>query len=414
MMWLLACAAPDVGLRRGDAPLWDAEALPVFDVTLAADDWLAVLWADADATGRCGTNTYQRATVRFGNPATGAYETYEDVGVRLRGNASLDAAAEGNEHPGLKLSFSEFVEDGDLHGVEKIALLGTEGDFTLMREHFALAYARDAGLPAPRNAFALVYVNGALHGVMPYTEESDDGTYVDNHFLGVDGSLYKASGYCGDAPALLTWTSDDPSEYVDDYVPKAGTEDAAAADDLIPMLDCATNTTDAEFAACIPEWIFLDEWLALIALDQVLPDVDGLVGRAHNYMLFFDRGWDRFHVYPWDKDQAFYTHELTAASTAFDLDLVGGNEYKPLLVARLQTVFTDAYCAALRDTLARTEPARFASRAEALGQFLWDSVEADPRYDLTDWKYGVQGLIDGHTDHWEATTAQVAARCAAR
>ena len=415
LLSLLACTAPELGMIPGASPLWDPEALPVFEITVPQDDWLDVLWADAEATGQCGDNVYQRASVRFHNPATGEVEAFEDVGLRLRGNASLEAARDGGEQPGLKLSFSEFEEDRDLHGTEKFALLGTEGDFTYVREHLALSIAREAGLPAPNNAFSLVYVNGAFHGLMPYTEEPDDRRYVENHFLGVDGSLYKASGYCGTGTSSdLTWVSDDIDDYIYDYVPKAGTDEAAVADDLIPMLDCATNTTDEQFSACVQDWVDLDGLLTLIALDQLLPDVDGLVGPSHNYMMFFDQGWDRFYFYPWDKDQSFYDHELAPGSTPMDMVLVYDDEKKPLLVSRVQRVFHEEYCDALRGMHARLDPAVLTPRVESLGQFLWYAVDADPRYDMVDWKYGVQALIDKNHDRWWVDEDALEAACGAR
>jgi hypothetical protein len=410
---LLGCTSPTVGLVRGDAPLWDPDAMPVFEIAIDGGDWLGELWSDTVADDPCHEIPYRPATVRFQNPATGETEEYADVGLRLRGNASLEAARSGAELPGLKLSWSEFVDDRALHGSRKINLLGSEGDFTLLREHLALALADELGLVAPDNAHALVYVNGELHGVMPYTEEPDDSAFVDRHFLGAEGSLYKASGYCGTRPPDLRWVSDDPEDYVLDYVPKAGTPPDALADDLIPMLDCATNTSDSEFAACIPEWIALDDFLVLVAMDHLLPDPDGMVGRAHNYMLFFDRGWDRFYPYFWDKDQTFYTHEMTGSSTVLDLDLVNDDETKPLLVSRLQAVFPEAYCEALARVHDATDPTRFGPRVESRGQFLWDAVAVDPRYDLTDWKYGVQGLLDTHEDWWALTGAQIEASCGA-
>lgn len=410
---LLGCSAPEVGLVRGDTALWDPDALPVFELTFPREDWLDGLWADTVPDDPCYEIPYQSISVAFQNPATGEREEYADVGVRLRGNASLEAAILGEELPGIKLSWSEFVDDRELHGSRKLNLLGSEGDFTLLREHLALSLADELGLVGPDNAHALVYVNGELYGVMPYTEEPDDSAFVDRHFLGAEGSLYKASGYCGTGPPDLRWISDDPEDYALDYVPKAGTQVSDIADDLIPMLDCATNTTNEAFAACIPEWIALDDFLVLVAMDQLLPDPDGMVGRAHNYMLFFDRGWDRFYPYFWDKDQTFYTHEMTAASTVFDLDLVNDDETKPLLVSRLQSVFPAEYCDALRRVHDTTDPARFGPWVESRGQFLWDAVTVDPRYDLTDWKYGVQDLLDTHEDWWALTGEQIAATCEA-
>ncbi len=408
---LLACAAPEVGLIRGDTPLWDPDALPVFRVTFEEADWSDMLWSNVDVEDECLERPYTGATVHFENPATGETEEYLDVGVRLRGNASLKAAARGEELPGYKLSFSEFVEDRRFHDVKKLNLLGTEGDFTFLREHFALQLARDAGLAAPYNAHALLYVNDEFQGVFPYTEEPDDGAYTDAHFPLTDGHLYKARGYCGNGYASLEYRGDAVEDYVTIYEPKAGTDDEDVLDDLVPMLICASETGDEAFVDCIRDWVDVDAFLALIALDALLPDVDGMAGRAHNFVLFFDEATERFTVYPWDKDQSFYTHDLADGSTLFDFAFVRDDEVRPVLVDRLVRLFPSEYCAALRDAATRADPAVFTALVEARGQFLWDPVDADPRLDLTDWKYGVQALIDAHYDRWIRADVEIREAC---
>ena len=336
-------------------------------------------------------------------------ETWDDVGFRLRGHASLRAAVAGDESPGYKLSFEEFVPDRLFHDTAKLDLLGTESDFTLLRENLALMMERQIGVPAPRTGFALLYVNGEYEGVHPYTEEPDDSTYVYNHFP-TGGDLYEAKGYCGDE-ATLEYRGKDVAAYVATYEPKGRADEESLQEQLIPMLYCASESTDEEFPTCIAEHVDTQEFLDMIALDHVLPDVDGIAGRAHNYLLFHDDLTQRFVVYPWDKDQTFYTWDLSADSTVFDFDLTSDTEVKPVLVDRMQTLLRDDYCDSLRTSLDASDPATLGPEIERLGQLLWDPVWFDPRFTFEDWKNGVQTLIDDQAYDWEETRDEVDASC---
>jgi spore coat protein CotH len=409
---LLACTEELPGLIRGESALWDHDALPVFHIEFPDEDWEQVLWNNVDVEDDCATRAYTPATVRFENPETGETETYEDVGARWRGHASLRAAlAGGNELPGIKLSFDEYVLDRTFHDVANFNLLGTEGDYTWMREHLAFELAGEAGLEDPRAAHALVYVNGEFSGIYPYSEEADDRPFMQAHFPDRAYSLYEAKGYCGDDFAYLQYRGPDPADYVTIYEPKAGTDDEDTLDDLIPMLECASVVSDAEFSDCLPEHVDIDNFLTLIALDHVLPDIDGLVGRAHNFMLMFDRADARFRMYAWDKDQSFHHEFLSEESSPFDFVFTTNDEFKPVLVDRMQRVFKADYCAKLQDVLPLIEPNEFDARVEALALFLWEPIQADPRANHTDWKYGIQYLMDDNRDWYDRISVEIAEGC---
>lgn len=401
--------APVVGMIPGDDALWDIDALPVFRLTMP-DDWETLLWDNISVDDLCADRPYTDADLAFENPETGETEEWLSVGVRYRGYTALQVGQNAGERVGFKLSFNEFESGRRFHDLKKINLLGTEGDASMVREHLAYTVSRGAGLAAPNSAYALLYVNDVLQGVFPNSQEADDSAFLDTHFDDPDGNLYKVSGYCGTIVGDLRYQGDDPADYIETYEPKAGTDDDAPSSDLIPMLACTEESDDDSFRACIEEWIDVDWWLRAIAVDFVLPDVDGMSGRSHNFLMYLDPTRDRFVVYPWDRDQSFQIvnlHERDASIT--DFDTTGVPVEKPLLVDRLQAAYPAEYCSAVADVAAVLEPAAFRAEAEALGVFLWDPIDADPGIDLDIWKAAVQDVIDSVSERQPRIAAAAAA-----
>lgn len=369
-------------------PLWDPGAVPTFRIQIDRG------WEDrldqAFDPFECGDRTYERATVLFENPETGEVETWDDVGVRYRGHNVYDESA--MERRGFKLSFDAFAPERTFHGVDKINLLGTEGDFTLLRERIALGLMNEAGVVAPRVTHARLFVNGAFMGVFPNSEEADDKAFLEARFGGIEGSYYKVKGYCGDR-ATLQYISDDPIAYTGTYEPKAGTNDADVSADLIPMLACASSGSDDELRACLPDHIDIDAWLREIAVDMVLPDVDGMAGAGQNFLLYRPPA-GRFVVVPWDKDLS-----LTLANhnpddeSIFNLHPMWlGDSQQPVLVNRLREAYRQEFCRAVLDVAGLAEPATLSPQIDDLEALLLPYMKNDPFIDWMTWQYVIDDL----------------------
>jgi spore coat protein CotH len=345
--------------------------------------------ADAFDPLDCGERTYEHATLLFENPETGRTETYADVGVRYRGHNVYDDSA--MERHGFKISFDEFVPGRTFHGLEKVNLLGTEGDYSLLRERLALGLMVDSGVPAPRVGHADLYVNGRYMGVFPDSEEADDQPFLDAHFSDPDGTYYKVKGYCGER-STLEWISDDPLAYASTYEPKAGTDTDDLVTDLLPMLACASSATDEEFATCIPQQIDVDEWLNEMAVDMVLPDVDGLASAGQNFLLYRPPE-GRFLVVPWDKDLSLaLTNYSPEASGIFDLHPAWLEGSQPALANRLRTVYRDRFCRAVLDVAERYDPEVFVPKIEELRTLLAPDVADDPFLESDQWGWIIDDL----------------------
>jgi nucleotide-binding universal stress UspA family protein len=380
-------------------PLWDLAAAPVLRLELPADweDQLQELLPE----DHCADKEYLSGTLRFENPQSGEVESWEQVGVRYRGKSSL---REGQRW-GLKLSFDHFVEDRDFHGTRKLPLMGTEGDTSLLREHLALRAMADAGVPASRVTHTRLWVNDVFQGVFPLTEEPDDQAFLDQHLPDPDGALYKVNGYCGGVAEFEHHPEQEAEDYHQDWLPKAGTDAEDTARWLVPMLACA-DQDDAAVEACLPDHVDVAQWLAEIAVDMLLPDVDGLAGAGQNFLLYLDPSTERFVVWSWDKDQSF---SLSAVEDESIFGVHPSWHTPPPLVDQMRRVWREDFCAAVLDAADRLPPSLLAARIAERWDRLEPLMHQDPDVSVEDWEASLAGIQESYDARWEAVVAEAEA-----
>ena len=384
----VGCTKPITG--ASDA-LYPPEVLPAYRLEFEDGDWEEALEAGFDPAA-CEDKPVIAARLVYENPVSGEEEVFERVGVRHRGHNIYQD--DGIERAGFKIVMDAYTAEQELHGKTHINLLGTEGDPTLLRERLATELMREADVPAPRVTHARLWIDGDFQGVFPNSEEADDRAFLRDTFGDDGGSTYKVKGYCG-SRAELAWLGPDATAYVETYQPKAGTKEADMPEDLVPFLQCASAPDDAAFRACVPAWIELDSWLAEIALDMILPDVDGMASAGQNFLLHRRVEDDRFVVIPWDKDQAFRPDiARDGVASLFALEpawLVGST---PALVTRIRSVFRAEYCARAAAMVDLHDPSVTLPRIDALEEMLRDAVHEDPFLDPSSWATSLDTLRD--------------------
>lgn len=392
--------APEDTASKDPAALWETDTLPVFALTFEEDDWEDAL-ASLVRTGNCDERSYLTADLVFTNPLSGREERWNDVGVRYRGHSALLEPNHSNDNRwGFKLDFEANAEDRRFHGSERINLLGTEGDYSLLRERVALERMREAGLPAPRANHALLTVNGEPLGVFPLVEEADDRAFLDAHFGEDQGHLYKVGGYCHGTD--LDYVGTDIDDYAG-FEAKGVTTDEDKASDLVPMFACLeTGDSGEALRACLETWIDVDAWLTEIALDMVLMNVDGMAATGQNFLLY--RPPDgRFVVYPYDLDLTFYNPNAATlvSNSIFDLRPIWEPRL-PVLPRQIREAWAPEFCDRV-NTLA-TDPGAdaFAARVEELAAQIDGAVEDDPFLSHSKWRDSVDQLVerlrDRHAD----------------
>ncbi len=326
---------------------FEADRVATVRIVMSEEDWQACCQS-------ANREEYVRADFWYGD------ELVADVGVRPKGNSSLRAAVwTGSPRIALKVDFNLFNSARTFRGLKKLNYSNGFSDPTLIRETLAYELFDWIGLPTPRTSFVDLWVNDTHLGLYTQVEQIDRG-FLDEHFPGTSGDLYKPEPPAG----LLDWTEEDyldqaealgldleeemsvmdvnlgggrlgdivrilgedvllgyigagedtpsPDETpggqhdVQTLVDKAGLKTNEGRSDhsaLFRFLDVLNNEPDESFPEEIEEVLDVDSVLRFLAVSSVLVHLDNYIGMGHNYYLYEVDG--RFSIMPWDLNEAF-------------------------------------------------------------------------------------------------------------
>lgn len=242
-------------------------------------------------------------------PATISFagETWTNVGVRYKGNSSLQGAwRNGSAKLPFKLDFDEFEDDHPeitnqrFYGFKQLSLSNNFGDPTAMRETVAYDLLEAAGLVAAETALYEVIVD---HGDGPeslglYTMiEVVDDTVIARTFGEDSGNIYEGDGR---AASLAEGTFDAIAESFQ----KENNEREADWSDiqaLYETLHDPTRTSDPEAWRAELETRFdVPTFLEWLALSAILQHWDTYGQMSHNFYLYHDPATDRLTWISWD------------------------------------------------------------------------------------------------------------------
>lgn len=294
-------------------------------------------------------------------------KTLKTVGVRYAGDATYFASARGLKRP-LKLDFARFGKQ-DLHGLAAVHLHAMPLDPAAAREAIAYAVFREAGVPAPRTAFAEVTLS-----VPGKFDEEYLGLYtvvedVDRRFLadrfGTDaGLLIRPARMRG-----LDFLGDDWDRYKPQYNPQAEpTKEQAQR--LIAFARLVDQAGDDEFKTRIDSFLDIDGFLRFMAVNALISNLESFLALGHNYSLYLNPKTNKFVFVPGDLEFSFANFLLMGtADQLADLSLMhpypGANKLPDRLLAIPEV--NDKYRAVLRDVSpAVVEKGRLAKAAEAI------------------------------------------------
>ena len=324
---LLGCRADEAGPAGSSDGVFPADRVAVVRITMSDAGWAAM--RDDPLAKR-----YAVANVAVDG------EEVRNVAVRPKGSSSLQAVVDlGIPQFGLTVDFNLLNVARTLRGLRKIDLNTGFKYHLLLRARLASELFAEMGVPAPRTAFADVWVNGTRLGAYALVEHVDR-TFLARHFESDDGNLYKPAGMAGP----LDWTGadvDGPSaragptavnlgggsfrdllDAVGDGRPSAARqvlvpEDILSAAGLktnenrpdhaalLRFLDVLNNEPDSTFPAAIERVLDVDSALRFLAVSAVTVHLDSYLGSARNYYLYEEDG--RFTMVPWDINEAFGT-----------------------------------------------------------------------------------------------------------
>jgi spore coat protein CotH len=229
---------------------------------------------------------------------------FDHVAVRPKGNGTYNPVLTGKvQKPSLKIDLNKFVKGQKIDGISTINLHNSIFDPTWMNEALALRLYRDAGVPAPRTAYAKVYVTakGTARRYMGlYTlVENIDSNFTESRFKVPGGALYKPT-----TSVPFKFISRNWSDYNQMYDPKT---DLTEADKqrVIEFCDLLSNASDTDFTARIGDFLDVDAFAKYLAVVVWMANPDSVLEQGQNYYAYVHPTTRKFVFLPWDQDHSW-------------------------------------------------------------------------------------------------------------
>ncbi|MBN8249056.1 MAG: CotH kinase family protein [Verrucomicrobia bacterium] len=305
---------------------------------------------------------WSKGDVEFGG------RQFTNVAIRFKRNGTYLGGIRGYRKP-FKLDLNEHVPEQSLAGRTLFNLGNLSADFTCLSDTLGYEFFREAGVPAPRTAFARVFLSIAgqetnrLLG--PYLlVENPDAEWAREAFAIPGVALFKPVTQELFADLGTNW-----SDYDGIYDPKTKVTPAQQAR-VMELAQFVTHATDEDFAARVAGFVDLSETARFLAAEVLLSNYDGILSNGQNFLFYLEPVSQRIGFIPWDLDHSW--GEFPFVATAEDRERA--SIWRPWLgshrfLERLMAVpdFKQRYREAL-DRLLRGPftPARLNDRVDAL------------------------------------------------
>lgn len=320
----------------------------------------------------------------------------KNVGVRYKGNGTF-MESRGSLKRSLKIDFNKYVKGQKLGDVDGLTLQNNVTDGSWMNEVLSYRLYRDAGVPAPRTAYAKVYVtvpdkfDRQYFGLYSLSEDVDRD-FEEDRFGTRQGAILKPV-----TPSLFSDLGSEWSRYNQTYDPKVTLREEQKKR-IIELCHFVTRSDDAEFAARIGRYIDLPEFARYLAVTVLVSDLDGILGPGQNMYLHLDPRTQLIQFIPWDQDHSFGifgASQEERENLSIHRPWKGENRFMERMFK--VEAFKKEYLAKL-DAFTRTifQPARLAQLVDELAPVIRPAVEEESEEKLTNFDKHIAGeLVSG-------------------
>lgn len=198
------------------------------------------------------------------------------------------------------VKLDRFVKGQRYQGLAEIALrtAGAFSDASVLQEPVTNYAMNSAGVPIARSAYVSVQVGDGQPRLYTVAEHVDQ-TYVDRLFPDSNGVLYKAV-QPGNTFAYL---GEDPTSYANVFDQETAINRADLAP-LIAFIRFVNEASDQEFAEQLPGRFDVVAFADYLAVHNLLANNDSLAGMGHNYYLYYDFDAKKFTILSWDANES--------------------------------------------------------------------------------------------------------------
>jgi spore coat protein CotH len=256
---------------------------------------------NADRNGLAGSLGYEfpwsTASVEIGGVA------FDHTATRFKGNGTYVTSKKFFKRP-FKVDLAHGRKGGKLAGEKVFNFANLVADHSGLSDAMSYEFFREAGVPAPRTAFARMlltidrkFTDRPL-GLYVMVEDVD-GEFLEDRFGYGTTALFKPVTY-----HLFDDLGGDWADYSGIYDNKTALDE----DEKARVIECArfvTHASDEEFARRCGEFFDLDETARFIAVQSLLSSYDGFLNNGQNYYMYLDKTTDQFGFIPWDLDHSW-------------------------------------------------------------------------------------------------------------
>lgn len=285
-----------------EATVFAQDQVKRLDITIQPADWqvmqanLKSLFSSATDVQSGADPIYRPCSLRFEG------QTWRQVGIRYKGESSLQNAWDKSRKLPFRLDFEEFASEHPelkgqrFFGFKTLTLSSGFSDDSLIREKVVADMFRAAGVPAARTAFYRLYVDygqGSQYFGLYTLVEVPDTPLLMQHFQNTDGNLYKPEG--GGA----AFVSFDKSSFA-----KKSNQKKADWSDIQALFSAlhAPRDDKKSWRSGLEKVFDVDGFLNFLALNTLMQNWDSYGRTSRNYYLYASQG--RLHWIPWDHNLA--------------------------------------------------------------------------------------------------------------
>ena len=174
---LMPCFAEAAGgiEQQYESTLFGTNLITV-DIQMDADDW-------QDMLDNALSETYYAADVTING------QTFENVGIRPKGNTSLtQVASSDSDRYSFKIEFDHYQDGQTCWGLDKLVLNNLMSDATYLKEYFVYDMFAFLDMPASDYAMAEITVNGEPWGIYLALEGVEE-SFLTRNFGASPGEL---------------------------------------------------------------------------------------------------------------------------------------------------------------------------------------------------------------------------------
>ena len=229
--------------------------------------------------------------------------SFTNVAARYKGNGTYLTSLYGSKRA-FKVDLNRFTKGKKLAGLDEFTFNNLIDDRSYMSDTLAYEFFRDAGVPAPRTAYAYlsVTVRGKFErkplGLYAMVEPMD-GEFAAERFGSKNAPVFKPVTY-----KLFEHIGDDWAAYAPTYDLKTKATEKQKQR-VIELARLVSFAKDDEFAIRIEEFLDFDEFARFLAGEVLLSSYDSFLSNGQNYYLYLDPRSNKFGFIPWDLDLAW-------------------------------------------------------------------------------------------------------------